>query len=80
MDTMNALNDQPLPPTPVPAGDTAHLKQERAIRTRGVILNAAAEAFGGDVIAHYVRAAEVELEAFGAAVTDWERVRGFERM
>jgi glutamine synthetase len=41
---------------------------------------AAAEAFGDDVIAHYVRAAEVELEAFGAAVTDWERVRGFERM
>jgi glutamine synthetase len=41
---------------------------------------AAAEAFGGDVVAHYVRAAEVELEAFGAAVTDWERFRGFERM
>jgi hypothetical protein len=27
-----------------------------------------------------VRAAGVELEAFGAAVTDWERFRGFERM
>ena len=41
---------------------------------------AAAEAFGDDVVAHYVRAAEVELEAFGKAVTDWERFRGFERM
>jgi glutamine synthetase len=41
---------------------------------------AAAEAFGDDVVAHYVRAAEVELEAFGAAVTDWERFRSFERM
>jgi glutamine synthetase len=41
---------------------------------------AAAEAFGTDVVAHYVRAAEVELEAFGKAVTDWERFRGFERM
>jgi glutamine synthetase len=41
---------------------------------------AAAETFGADVIAHYVRAAEVELEAFSAVVTDWERVRGFERM
>jgi len=36
-------------------------------------------AFGKDVVAHYVRAADVELEAFEAAVTDWERRRGFER-
>ena len=36
-------------------------------------------AFGKDVVSHYVRAAEVELEAFDAAVTDWERRRGFER-
>ena len=27
-----------------------------------------------------VNAADVELEAFGAAVTDWERYRGFERL
>ena len=37
-------------------------------------------AFGGEVVAHYLNAADVELEAFGAAVTDWERVRGFERL
>ena len=36
-------------------------------------------AFGKDVVAHYLRAADVELEAFEAAVTDWERRRGFER-
>jgi len=40
----------------------------------------AAKAFGEDVVAHYVRAAEVELEAFQKAVTDWERFRGFERL
>jgi glutamine synthetase len=40
----------------------------------------AAEAFGADVVAHYVNAADVELAAFEAAVTDWERVRGFERL
>ena len=39
----------------------------------------AEEAFGKDVVSHYVRAADVELEAFDATVTDWERRRGFER-
>jgi len=37
-------------------------------------------AFGEEVVAHYVHAADVELAAFGAAVTDWERYRGFERL
>ncbi|HUY58833.1 MAG TPA: glutamine synthetase family protein [Solirubrobacteraceae bacterium] len=37
-------------------------------------------AFGGEVVAHYLNAADVELAAFDAAVTDWERVRGFERL
>ena len=40
----------------------------------------AREAFGEDVVAHYVNAAVVELAAFGSAVTDWERYRGFERL
>jgi glutamine synthetase len=40
----------------------------------------ALKAFGEDVVAHYVRAAEVEIEAFQKAVTDWERFRGFERL
>ena len=37
-------------------------------------------AFGEEVVAHYLNAARVELEAFESAVTDWERVRGFERL
>jgi glutamine synthetase len=37
-------------------------------------------AFGEDVVKHYLNAADVELETFNTAVTDWERVRGFERL
>lgn len=40
----------------------------------------ALEAFGPEVVHHYTNAADVELEAFEAAITDWERVRGFERL
>jgi glutamine synthetase len=40
----------------------------------------AAEVFGDDVVAHYLNNARVELAAFNAAVTDWERKRGFERL
>jgi glutamine synthetase len=40
----------------------------------------AREAFGDEVVAHYLNAADVELAAFDATVTDWERVRGFERL
>ena len=37
-------------------------------------------AFGDEVVEHYLNNARVELAAFNAAVTDWERVRGFERL
>jgi glutamine synthetase len=40
----------------------------------------AREAFGDEVVEHYLNAARVEFEAFDAAVTDWERYRGFERL
>jgi glutamine synthetase len=40
----------------------------------------ARNAFGDDVVDHYVNAADVELAAFNASVTDWERVRCFERL
>jgi glutamine synthetase len=40
----------------------------------------AREAFGGEVVDHYLNRAGVEIEAFEAAVTDWERYRGFERL
>jgi glutamine synthetase len=39
----------------------------------------ARDAFGPDVVAHYLNNARIEQQAFNAAVTDWERVRGFER-
>jgi len=39
----------------------------------------AREAFGQDVVDHYLNMARVEQQAYDAAVTDWERFRGFER-
>ncbi|GAA1589785.1 glutamine synthetase family protein [Actinomadura kijaniata] len=40
----------------------------------------AGKVFGDDVVGHVAQAARAELEAFEGAVTDWERVRGFERL
>lgn len=40
----------------------------------------ASEAFGEPVVKHYLNMAQVEIAAFAAAVTDWERVRNFERL
>ncbi len=40
----------------------------------------AQQAFGSEVVEHYAHAARVEVKAFDAAVTDWELVRGFERL
>ena len=40
----------------------------------------AREAFGADVVEHYLNNARIELAAFNSAVTDWERVRCFERL
>jgi glutamine synthetase len=40
----------------------------------------AREAFGDEVVDHYVRAAQLEVDTFSAAITDWERYRGFERL
>jgi glutamine synthetase len=40
----------------------------------------ARQAFGVEVVDHYTNMATVELDAFDAAVTDWERFRGFERL
>ncbi len=40
----------------------------------------ARRAFGEELVRHYVHAADVELSSFESAVTDWERVRGFERL
>ncbi|MEV0322683.1 glutamine synthetase family protein [Streptomyces sp. NPDC050658] len=40
----------------------------------------ARQAFGDDVVDHYVNAARVEIAASETAVTDWELIRGFERL
>jgi glutamine synthetase len=40
----------------------------------------AREAFGQEVVDHYLNRARIELEGFEAAVTDWEKFRGFERL
>ncbi len=40
----------------------------------------ARESLGDAVVDHYLNTARVELAAFNGTVTDWERIRGFERM
>jgi glutamine synthetase len=35
--------------------------------------------FGDAVVDHYVHYAKTEIHAFNSSVTEWERVRGFER-
>ncbi|MFI6286322.1 glutamine synthetase family protein [Streptomyces sp. NPDC051018] len=40
----------------------------------------AKEAFGDEVVAHYLNMARVELAAFDSTVTDWELRRSFERL
>jgi glutamine synthetase len=38
------------------------------------------DAFGQDVVDHYLNRAKIEVDTFKAAVTDWEKYRGFERL
>jgi glutamine synthetase len=40
----------------------------------------ARSAFGDEVVDHYLNNARIEVSAFNSAVTDWERVCGFERL
>ena len=61
-------------------GDSAQIPQN--LRDAMATLSGSAmlrEAFGDDVITHYTRAAEWELEEFDRVVTNWEIARGFER-
>lgn len=59
------------PTVPVTLADARELFAQSTI---------ARKAFGDDVVDHYVKAADVEIEAFNAAITDWELTRGFERL
>ena len=38
------------------------------------------ETFGEEVQHHYTNMGNIEIEAFGRTITDWERYRGFERL
>ncbi|OOC00724.1 glutamine synthetase [Amycolatopsis azurea DSM 43854] len=53
------------------------LRESAALLDRSEL---ARTAFGDEVVDHYLNAAKVELTAYDAAVTDWERIRGFERL
>jgi glutamine synthetase len=59
------------PRVPTTLGEAADLFDHSAV---------ARDAFGDEVVDHYVRAARVEVDTFNATVTDWERYRGFERL
>ncbi|HEX2772307.1 MAG TPA: glutamine synthetase family protein [Micromonosporaceae bacterium] len=67
----NAYDDRDAPRVPPTLRDALELWEGSTV---------AREAFGDDVVAHYVNNARVELAAFDAAVTDWELFRGFERL
>jgi glutamine synthetase len=77
-------NDLPL--SPITAGNAyesdagrlpGNLRDARELLADSSI---ARKAFGDAVVEHYVHAAGVELAAYDSAITDWERVRGFERL
>ncbi len=63
------------------AGDAPHVPatlRDAAERWRSSAL--ARDAFGAEVVDHYLNMARVEQDAYDSAVTDWERYRSFERM
>ncbi|MFG3436132.1 glutamine synthetase family protein [Nonomuraea sp. NPDC047897] len=67
----NALADPSVPRLPATLAEALRLWEGGEL---------AAKVFGDAVVRHYARAARAELEAFETAVTDWERMRGFERL
>jgi glutamine synthetase len=63
------------------SSDKPHVPSTLAeARERFAASTVARKAFGDEVVDHYVNMADVELAAYGAAVTDWELRRGFERL
>ena len=67
----NALADPAVPRLPSTLTEALHRWETSEI---------AAKVFGPAAVAHYAQAARTELAAFETAVTDWERIRGFERL
>lgn len=77
-------NELPLPPAlsgNAYAAGVDHLpttlREAALLFDRSTIARAA---FGDEMVDHYLNQARIEVEAYDAAVTDWERVRGFERL
>ncbi|NYE96293.1 glutamine synthetase [Psychromicrobium silvestre] len=77
-------NSLELPP---PTAGNAYAAEAEQMPTtlreaRGLLAESeiARKAFGDEVVDHYVNAATIELKAFDAAITDWEKIRGFERL
>nr|WP_243274796.1 glutamine synthetase family protein [Streptomyces albus] len=73
----------------LPAACTGNAYEQDAPHVPGTLREAAQlwedsalarDAFGDEVVEHYLNMARVEQRAFDAAVTDWERYRSFERM
>lgn len=67
----NAYLDDKLPSLPKSLRDAADLLGESRLARR---------AFGDGVVEFYAHTARCEVQAFNDAVTDWERVRYFERI
>ena len=63
------LSDKPHVPTT--------LREARDLFAQSPVARAT---FGDEVVEHYLNNARVEIDAYDAVVTDWERVRGFERL
>ena len=82
---LHGIREQ-LPLEPAFTGNAYASDKERVpstlLEARGLFAGStvAERAFGKDVVEHYVHAADIELHAFNTVVTDWERVRGFERL
>jgi glutamine synthetase len=67
----NAYEDPKLPQVPKTLREAiAALEKSKVAR----------EAFGDEVVEHYLHTARLEQQAFDQVVTDWERMRGFERI
>lgn len=78
--------DKDLPLEPAVSGNAYQVQTDRLPDTLTTALELwqrsefALHVFGEDVHQHYANMAKIELQAFGGAVTDWERFRGFERL
>ena len=72
---------EPSPGNAYDAGDAPHVPARCTRRSELLEGSALArEAFGDEVVDHYLHAARIEQRTFDAAVTDWELFRGFERL